>query len=239
MSKSGYPTAVKPKTFDAGTLYPDEVKMFRPLNTEPKELLGYLRTGGCTAGCGACCEAMVLPLAADFNKLLHAIHHPRFLSIEHNRIQIPIDPVVATRPGYDDWQYWMTLHDVFLFKVEDRLTADLPLAPKRECLSFPDLDGWTSWLEEHDITIVDRAGQTLLAYLPIACEKLEDGMCTVFGTDERPQMCAPYPEHPTDVEGIDFCTYDFKPIYQNDVIPLAPAKSASKPAKKRKKRRKR
>ena len=48
-------------------------------------------------------------------------------------------------------------------------------------------------------------------------------------------MCAPYPEHPLDVQGIDFCTYNFRPVKKSDLkVGILPTAAKLK-RKKRKK----
>ena len=59
------------------------------------------RTGGCTLGCGACCEALILP----------------------------IHPGVLTSPRFEDWRKWVELHGIVLFsRVEGSLSAHIPIA---------------------------------------------------------------------------------------------------------------
>ena len=108
-----------------------------------------VRSGGCTAGCGACCEFLILPL------------DPRMRSADLGRLA--------------DFIYWASLHGVQ----------------------------------------ITESGDWLAARIPLHCEKLvvdEDGdkTCGVFGTPERPAMCARYPRQPLELEGVaDVCTYKF------------------------------
>ena len=106
----------------------------------------FVRSGGCTAGCGACCEFMILPL------------HPQLLKAEKAKL--------------DDYKLWASYHGVVVYEAPDGL----------------------------------------MARVPIACEKLdEDKRCSVFGTDERPNMCSRTPKVPLDIEGLeDVCTYKWE-----------------------------
>lgn len=223
-----YPTLEKPAHFDPARLQLDETKLFPPLLAESDDLVGYLRTGGCTAGCGACCTAFVVPIAES------GLRAEDFTAAVNNRIVLPIDSITRGKAGFEDWEYWLTLHDVYLFQLPSGLlVADIPVEVKHESPPPGNFDAWVAWLEKHGIVMLRRVEKALLAYVSVRCSKLtEDMMCGVFGTPERPQMCAPYPEHPLDIEGIDFCTYKFQPI-KRDMIPLTQRSAPSR--KKRKK----
>ena len=234
-----YPTAEKPERFDRGTFENDEIKLFPPLEAESKELVGYLRTGGCTVGCGACCESFVVPI--DVERWGNTDFSPINHDWEPCRIVLPIDPEARGHVDGDDWEYWLKLHEVYMYQMPSGLlVVDVPIQPTSEPPSTQDFDAWTVWLEKHGIALLRRLGQQLLAHVPIPCTKLtEDGLCSVFGTPERPKMCAPYPEHPLDVEGIDFCTYKFQPITRDQMIPLTKvAKSPQPQTKSKRKKRK-
>ena len=227
-----YPTMVEPERFARGTYQPDKIGMFPALQSQSEAIVGYLRTGGCTSGCGACCEAFVVPVTID------GLKDEAFEGLTSGgRLVLPIAPHVRTAPGFEDWEYWLKLHDVWLYTKPSGLLEAVIMGIQVESLPpLDDFDAWTEWLAKCDVTLLRREGQHVLAYVKVRCEKLtEDGMCSVFGTDERPQMCAPYPHHPLDVEGIDFCTYKFQPVKKSDVRAVAP--KAAKPNKKRRKKR--
>ncbi len=227
-----YPTVGKPARFDPSRLQADEIKLFPPIITESEELVGYLRTGGCTSGCGACCEAFVVPIQVE------GLEHEDFEGVVHGQIVLPIDPRARGKAGGDDWEYWLTLHEVYMFQSPGGLlTTTTPIEAKGEPPT--DFDEWVAWLETHGITLLRRLSQQLLAYVPVPCTKLEDGLCTLFGTPEQPKMCAPYPEHPLDVEGIDFCSYKFQPVQRDQMIPLMERPKPQKAKRKRKGKRKR
>lgn len=58
----------------------------------------------------------------------------------------------------------------------------------------------------------------------VSCSALEGGRCTLFGTDERPQMCANYPELP----GLDpECSYQFELV--KGVTPINTGGAAVRP----------
>lgn len=56
----------------------------------------YMRTGGCTLGCGACCEAVIIPL----------------------------DPRLLTSGRFDDWRHWLELHDIRVIIDKDKHYLD-------------------------------------------------------------------------------------------------------------------
>lgn len=232
--RDSYPTMTKPAHFDSERLQLEEAKLFPPLVSESDDLVGYLRTGGCTAGCGACCTAFVVPLKED------GLTVEDFTPTTNNRINLPIDPGVRGKAGFEDWEYWLTLHDVYLFQLPSGLlVADIPVEVKHELPPTGDFDMWLAWLEKHGIALIRRVEQSLLAYVSVRCSKLtDDGMCGVFDTPERPKMCAPYPEHPLDIQGIDFCTYKFQPIHRDQMIPLMERPKPQRPKRKKNKRKK-
>ncbi len=229
-----YPDVEKPERFARGTFHEDETKIYPPLKSEREDLVGYLRTGGCTAGCGACCEAFVVPI----NRA--ALAHPDFKAVVHGQIILPVAQHVRGKEGVKDWEYWLTLHDAWLFQAPDGLlTMTLPITAHGEPPTA--FDEWITWLEGHGITFIQRegAGKALLAYVRKSCEHLtEDGNCGVMGTSLRPDMCSPYPQHPLDVEGIEFCTYKFEPVDQSNLLTLRPVAKRQQAQKARPKRKK-
>ncbi len=230
----GYPTITKPKRFDPARTTVDKVGVFPPIASEVPDLVGYMRTGGCTPGCGACCESFVVPINVE------GLEHADFERVNGvGQIIIPIDPVVKNKEGMADWEQWLNLHEVYLFQSPGGLlTAEIPIEASGELPTG--LDEWVAWLEQYGITVLRRQGQQLAAYVPIACTKLEDGMCTIVGTAAHPKMCARYPRHPMDIEGLDFCTYKFQPISENQIPALMKSQQSpfQKPKRKQGKRRK-
>ena len=59
----------------------------------------YVRHGGCTLGCGACCEHIIIPL----------------------------DPRMRQSPRYADWKHWMELHGLVITEDESYTTARIPV----------------------------------------------------------------------------------------------------------------
>ncbi len=206
-----YPTIPKPDRFDPARFQSDEIKLCPPLVAESKEgIVGYIRSGGCTAGCGACCQAFVIPLNSEGRDV------DGFLDVHRGRIQVPVDPIVIGKAGTDDWEHWLTLHDTYLFG--DVLTADLPVEAEAPSDTMTTED-WYAWLEAHGIAVLQRAGQQVLAYVHRKCDELgEDGLCQLVGTLERPELCSPYPTHPTDIQGLDFCSYNFAVVEQAELM---------------------
>lgn len=96
----------------------------------------------------------------------------------------------------------------------------LPIDPKvippeddeKRVAAFED---WIKWMELHGVTLFRTDTGSLQASIPIACTKLtDDKMCGVFGTDERPEMCATYPQSGVEIMGLeDVCTYKFAKIH--------------------------
>ncbi len=229
--RDGYPTTQKPKRFNPTRTRVDEVQVCPPLVSEKADLVGYIRSGGCTPGCGACCEAFVVPLNAE------GLEHKDFERVNGvGQIILPVDAVVKSKEGMADWEKWLVLHEVYLFQSPGGLlTAEIPIEASGELPTG--FDEWVAWLEQYGITVLRRQNQQLAAYVPIACTKLKDGMCTIVGTDEHPKMCARYPRHPMDIEGLDFCTYKFRPFSANYIAAL-PLRQTSKKPKRKKKRKK-
>ena len=196
-------------------------------------MVGYLRTGGCTAGCGACCEAFVVPIQPE------ALTDAEFVPVDVGVLMLPIEPNVGKNAGYKDWEYWLTLHETWLLKMPGGLLVlQVPPVPVKSPAPVPlTFDSWMGWLESHNIQLVKRPGQNLLAYVNVPCTALtEDGRCNVFGTPARPELCRTYPEHPMDMEGIDFCTYRFDPVTKNQVTEIV-ARKLPQPVPVRKKQK--
>lgn len=80
--------------------------MTEPYFVPDEEILSpdgkWLRTGGCTVGCGACCRFIVLPL------------DPRICHASVDRVA--------------DWIKWLKLHGVEVTMSGDWLAAKIPLA---------------------------------------------------------------------------------------------------------------
>ncbi len=224
--RDGYPILPTPERFDPTRTQVDKLILCPPLASEADSLAGYARSGGCTAGCGACCEAFVVPINEE------ALEHDDFERVNGvGQIVLPVDGVVKNKEGMADWEHWLNLHEVYLFQSPGGLlTAEIPIeASGKLPTGFND---WVAWLEQYGITVLRREGQQLAVYVPVACTKLKDGMCTIVGTDDHPKMCARYPQHPMDTEGLAFCTYKFIPLMS---IPTKPV--TAKPKRKKGKRK--
>lgn len=50
-----------------------------------------------------------------------------------------------------------------------------------------------------------RAGNSIR--IDVACSALEGAHCTLFGTDERPEMCSIWPDQVEQLEGLNGCAY--------------------------------
>lgn len=75
---------------------PDDVLLV----TEPTGHLS-VRYGGCTAGCGACCEYLTVPL------------DPRINDNEPEKIE--------------DLRYWLSLHGLTMYQDGDQLSLNIPI----------------------------------------------------------------------------------------------------------------
>ena len=212
MMRDRYPEMEKPKGFDPSRLRQDEIKLAPPLAAEPENIVGYLRTGGCSA-CGACCSAFVIPLNPDG---LGAVD---FACVVNDRLNVPVDPIVIGKTGTADWELWLGLHDTTIFQLPSGvLAADLPVTVREDPGPMA-AEEWFVWLEARGVAVLQRQGQQVLAYVNRKCYEIgEDGLCQVFGMPRRPQMCGDYPQHPTDVQGLDFCTYKFAPVEKAELM---------------------
>jgi hypothetical protein len=230
-----YPPAEKPERFTPSRLQTDKIKICPPLVAESEELVGHLRTGGCTSGCGACCEAFVVPIKAE------GLEDKDFTPVVHGQIALPVGLPMQedNEDGFADWEHWLALHDSYLFQMPDGLlTVTIPVEAKSDAPAC-DFDAWVIWLGKHEITVLRRTGR-LLAYMPVPCGSLnEDGKCDLFGSPARPRTCAKYPEHPQDIEGLEFCTYRFRPIQRGELQSLTPRPKPTQPKKKRKRKKRR
>lgn len=236
MVRDRYPDMAQPTTFDKSRLRPDDIKLFGVLATEPEDLTGYLRTGGCVS-CGACCTAFVLPIDASARKA------EDFEDVVAGRLQVPVDPLIRGKTGVDDWERWLNLHDTTLVQLSETLVADLPVKcepPGYEFAAAADDDhsDYYAWLEAQNVQVIQRDGPQIVVYVHRACDELaNDGTCILKGRATRPAMCEDYPRHPGDIQGIDFCTYMFTPVNRIDMQRSAQAAvSTSSPKKKRPKK---
>ncbi|KKK61571.1 hypothetical protein LCGC14_3013020, partial [marine sediment metagenome] len=120
------------------------------------------------------------------------------------------------------------------------LVADLPVEIKKAPGSMT-TDEWCVWLEKQGVAVIQREGQQVLAYITRKCDELgEDGLCQLFGTSDRPQMCSGYPAHAADVQGIGFCTYNFSPVDRAEIMArniIGQGRPKARPKKKGKKKK--
>ncbi len=73
--------------------------------------------------------------------------------------------------------------------------------------SDPDI---RKWVELHGVRLIDHDGGTF-AMLPQRCSALtEEGLCSLYGTSERPDLCSQWPASPAALLGVeDDCSYKF------------------------------
>ena len=169
-----------------------QVRQFIPDDIIATEYKGgeeiVVRSGGCTAGCGLCCEYMVLP--ADKTRPMS------FVPDDDGDVLIVYLDQRVRNMDLERWMdtfKWASYHRVWIWRDED-CYAEMPVDTR---LSFRESGDW------------------LACRIDLPCEKLDrdadgDGWCTVFGTPDRPDLCQRTPRHPLDVEGIEPCTYKFE-----------------------------
>lgn len=203
------PDVPRPSRFDPARTVADRTILCPPVVREADKLVGYLRTGGCTVGCGTCCEAIILPLALS-------LHRPSLCVGPYagsTRMAITVGLSMSADDGeaYRDWERWLRLHDVQLAYVGGSLLANMSILREVQHPPsfFPDL----SWLETQGASIIRRGAGRCAVHIPLRCAALgENGLCELYGAADRPKMCGRYPRHPLDIEGLRFCTYNFHPI---------------------------
>lgn len=77
-------------------------------------------------------------------------------------------------------------------------------------LAVPLTDDDVKWLEYHPGF---RAVTSTRVRIETACSKLTDeGLCSVFGTEERPLMCRFLPMRPEHIQDVPQCLYTFEKV---------------------------
>ena len=215
------PNTPRPERFDPCCTLGDESLLCPPAPEEMGKLAGYLRTGGCTVGCGACCEALLLPLAWSEAMLiphlwLNALGIDRWQPINFARFTVPVRLPMASKDeeGRADWENWLALHNVYLSEFEGGVVlAHVPLLHQAVTPSSTRGERWLAWFEKQGMAIIWRGAQYAL-HVPLRCTMLAaDGLCRLHNSLLRPSLCDRYPRHPRDIEGFEsFCTYNFHPL---------------------------
>lgn len=69
------------------------------------------------------------------------------------------------------------------------------------------------WIELHGISITERDGGAF-ARIDVSCSALTtEGMCSLIGTAERPELCSHWPATPAAMQGLeDVCSYRFEGV---------------------------
>lgn len=146
------------------------------------EPMAFYRTGQCTLGCGACCRTVSLLVKAERMTQEYAMETMQ-------------THMLLAHPSYhdvEDVRHWLELHGFSVGKEGDESRISIPSDVLQARFR------WT----DHGV-LVD---------LPRVCSALgPDGMCTIFGQPERPQVCALYPQAPQDIELMGaVCTFAFE-----------------------------
>lgn len=69
------------------------------------------------------------------------------------------------------------------------------------------------WAKLHPGVAVSRHGPYINLNLSVRCSALsDDGLCTLYGTPDRPQTCHDWPTRPSDLLETPFCGYAFRKI---------------------------
>ena len=70
-----------------------------------------------------------------------------------------------------------------------------------------------NWVELHGVKVVTMDGGTF-AVLQQPCSALtEEGLCSLYGTPERPDLCNHWPATPAALMGVeDDCSYSFTEV---------------------------
>ena len=83
---------------------------------------------------------------------------------------------------------------------------------------FQSRPGADKWAELHGLEVYrvsppgsDRVFQMI--NIPIQCEALSgEGLCTLYGTEDRPQVCGDWPQSPLDLIATPSCGYRFERV---------------------------
>ncbi|MCA9856748.1 MAG: hypothetical protein KC458_05675 [Dehalococcoidia bacterium] len=68
------------------------------------------------------------------------------------------------------------------------------------------------WAELHNAE-VQRFGPISVINVPTKCAALNDErLCSLYGSDERPQVCADWPRSPVDLLTVPGCGFRFEPL---------------------------
>ncbi len=68
-------------------------------------------------------------------------------------------------------------------------------------------------LDVHEIQVPGTTGTAQMVNIPIPCTALTgEGLCSLHGTEDRPQVCGDWPQSPLDLLETPFCGYSFVPV---------------------------
>ena len=79
---------------------------------------------------------------------------------------------------------------------------------------YIEVDDVRRWIELHGIKLRMRDGGCW-ATIPLPCSALEEGRCSLYGSEERPKTCDVFPSSQADIDlvheftGEEVCTYRF------------------------------
>lgn len=69
------------------------------------------------------------------------------------------------------------------------------------------------WASLHEGLDVVRTGDFVILDFKNPCSALsESGLCSLYDTSERPQVCDEWPRSPVDLLATPYCGFSFKPV---------------------------
>lgn len=166
-----------------------------------------IRIGSCL-GCGQhCCSLIGLPWT-PYTQVMGSQLISR-LPLKN----IPYERVIAQ--NWSDYRKWLSYHNIDSYWEGDTLSDGSPTSTTTLVVSAP-----------KDGVLLDPAGRVVpqvfggkqaLILLSLRCKFLQDdGSCGVYGTPERPDICAEWPSQPWELQTLDeagqaACGYSFIP----------------------------
>ncbi len=97
MNKTDFPVPEPILPIEQRVAIPDLIPLITG-TVEGVDETQYLRTGGCSRGCGACCQDVIVEIVAD-----------------------------PKRPNYADWLKWLTLHNLTVVERDNSIFLHIPI----------------------------------------------------------------------------------------------------------------
>lgn len=145
-------------------------------------------TGECTPNCGVCCSILVVPIPSA------EAYATRTLADDSKAVVVPL-----TKDPSEEWLHFLLTRGA---KIDD--AARYALIP----------------LDEGQDPVVDTYGamQVPALYLRTTCPfLLPDKQCALYGSPDRPAVCAKWPEPEDDLSVVkDVCSYQIVEVADDD-----------------------